>query len=173
MNVVDTAKAQVKQIVEKVTDKVTEAASTQGGVQAVTIGRPRHEVIDKLRNADFLTQVFGDVADVHESGPERLRWTFRFDGSDGPAWECVVATEGDTQLRFVDVNPDRSAGIVMDLRDAPQDRGTEVIARVTSPAPGALTGALTFKALYRARALLMTGEVPTIKWNPSARGSDR
>ncbi|MCW2552947.1 MAG: putative integral rane protein [Mycobacterium sp.] len=52
-------------------------------------------------------------------------------------------------------------------------RRTEVIARVSSPAPGALTGALTFKALYRARALLMTGEMPTIRYNPSARDSDR
>jgi hypothetical protein len=30
-----------------------------------------------------------------------------------------------------------------------------------------------FKALYRARAILMTGEVPTIKHNPSARASAR
>jgi hypothetical protein len=64
-------------------------------------------------------------------------------------------------------------GIVLEFGDAPQDRGTEVIARVSSPAPGVLTGPLAFKALYRARALLMTGEVPTIKSNPSARDADR
>jgi hypothetical protein len=173
VNVVDTAKAQVKQIVEKVTDKVTDTASFDSKIQAVTIGLPRNDVMRQFQNAGFLSQVFGDVADVHEAGPERLRWTFRLDGNDGTAWDCVVAAEDDAQLRFVDVNPDKSASIVLNFRDAPQDRGTEVIARTTSPAPGPLTGPLTFKALYRARALLTTGEVPTIQHNPSARDSDR
>jgi hypothetical protein len=173
MNVVDTAKTQVKKVVEKVTDKVTDAVGGDSRIQAITIGRPRNEVLHKFQDAGFLSQVFGDVADVHEAGPERLRWTFRFGGNAGTAWDCVVAAEGDTQLRFVDVDPDKSPGLVLNFRDAPQDRGTEVIARATSPAPGVLTGPLTFKALYRARALLMTGEVPTIKHNPSARDSDR
>jgi hypothetical protein len=173
MNVVDTAKAQVKKVVEKVADKVGDKAGGDSRIQAITIARPRNEVMHSFQDAGFLSQVFGDVADVHGSGTERLRWTFRFDGDDGTAWDCVVVTEGDSQLRFADVNPDKSAGIVLDFRDAPADRGTEVIARTTSPAPGMLTGALTFKALYRARALLMTGEVPTIKHNPSARDSDR
>jgi uncharacterized membrane protein len=173
VNVVDTAKAQVKQIVEKVTDKVTDTVSSNARIQAVTIGRPRNEVMHRFQDAGFLSQVFGDVADVSEAGPERLRWTFKFDGNGGTPWDCVVATEDDAQLRFVDVNPDKDASIVLNFRDAPQDRGTEVIARTTSPAPGVITGPLTFKALYRARALLTTGEVPTIQYNPSARDSDR
>ena len=172
MNVVDSAKAQVKQIVEKVTEKVAESVSSDSKIQAITIDRPRNDVMQAFQDAEFLTQVFGDVADVHSAGAERLRWTFAGDG-EGPVWDCVIAADGDGQLRFVDVNPDRDAGIDLRFRDAPQNRGTEVIARVTSPAPGALTGALTFKALYRARALLLTGEVPTIKYNPSARDSDR
>ncbi len=93
--------------------------------------------------------------------------------NDGTTWDCVVAVEDDAIMRFVDVNPEKSAGIMVQFREAPQDRGTEVIARTTSPGPGALTGVLTFKVLYRARALLMTGEVPTIEFNPSARDSDR
>jgi hypothetical protein len=173
MNVVDTAKAQFKQIVGKVTDKVAESASSQSGVQAITIAAPRNAIVHKFSDAEFLSQVFGDVADVQETGPERLRWTFRLDGNDGTAWDCVVAVEDDAQLRFVDVNPDTGAGFVMNFREAPQGRGTEVIARTTGPGPAALAGVLTFKALYRARALLMTGEVPTITSNPSARDSDR
>jgi uncharacterized membrane protein len=172
MNVVDSAKAQVKQIVGKVTEKVTESISSDSKIQAITIGRPRKDVVHAFQDAEFLSQVFGDIADVHSAGPERLRWTFALDGG-GPAWDCVIAVDDDDHLRFVDVNPERGAGIDLRFRDAPQNRGTEVIARVTSPAPGALTGALTFKALYRARALLLTGEVPTVQYNPSARDSDR
>jgi hypothetical protein len=73
VNVVDTAKAQVKQIVEKVTDKVTDTVSSDARIQAVTIGRPRNEVMHRFQDAGFLSQVFGDVADVSEAGPERLR----------------------------------------------------------------------------------------------------
>jgi len=172
MNVVDTAKAQVKQIVGKVTEKVVESATSDSRVQAITIARPRNEVLHHFQDAGFLSQVFGDIATVSSEGPDRLRWTFASDGS-GPSWDCVVAVDDDSHLRFVDVDPEKKTGVNLTLRDGPQDRGTEVIARVTSPGPGALTGVATFKALYRARALLMTGEVPTIKENPSARASDR
>jgi uncharacterized membrane protein len=176
MSVVQRAKERVTGIVDKLSDavseKVSNTATTESRVQAVTISRPRGEVLALFQDANRLSEIFGDVAEVRPSGPDHLRWKFTFDG-DGPEWECVVATEGDTRLRFSDVDPDRHSGVVLEFRDAPQDRGTEVIARVGSPAPGALTGALTFKALYRARALLTTGEVPTIEYNPSARHSDR
>jgi hypothetical protein len=170
MNVVDSAKAQVKQIVDRVAEKVADAATTESRVQAITIGRPRTDVIALFRDAERLSQVFGDIAEVQESGPDRLRWTFL--GEDGMAWNCVVSVEGD-RVRYVDVNPDKNLEIVLELRDASRDRGTEVISRATAPLPGALTGVLMFKALYRARALLQTGEVPTIQRNPSARDSAR
>ena len=173
MNVMETAKERTKHIVEKVTEKVTEKATTDSRTPGITIARPRREVIDLFQDADRLSVAFGDAAEVQQTGPDRLRWTFVIDGNDGPAWDCLVSVEDDARLRFVDVDPGKSAEIVLDFRDAPQDRGTEVIAQVSSPAPGALTGALAFKALYRARALLLTGEVPTIKYNPSARDSDR
>ena len=76
-------------------------------------------------------------------------------------------------LRFIDVQPDSAAHVLLEFRDASRDRGTEIVARVSAPAPGLLTGPLTFKALYRARALLQTGEVPTLHHNSSARASDR
>jgi uncharacterized membrane protein len=178
VNVVDSTREHVKNIVDKVAQKVAEktpaGVSFDSGVQAVTIGRPRAEVMQFFTDASRLSEVFGDVAEVSSTGPDRMRWKFAgVDGDGGPEWECVVVTEDDARLRFVDVDPNASTGIVLELRDAPRDRGTEVIAQVSSPAPGALSGVLTFKALYRARALLMTGEVPTIRHNPSARASNR
>jgi uncharacterized membrane protein len=172
MNVVETAKGQVKHLAEKVTVKVAAAATTDSRVQAITIARPRHDVIRVFQDAELLAEVMGDFAEVHSVGADRLRWTFLHNG-DGPAWDCVIAVDDETRLRYVDVNPDRTAELILDFADAPGDRGTEVIARVSSPAPGALTGALAYKALYRARALLQTGEVPTIQYNPSARDSRR
>jgi uncharacterized membrane protein len=170
MNVVDTARSQVKQIVEKVAEKVAHAAATDSRVQAITIGRPRADVIALLCDAERLSQVFGDIAEVQESARDRLRWTFL--GEEGSAWDCVVSVEGD-RLRYVDANPDKNVEVVFEFRDAPRDRGTEVISRATAPMPGVLTGLLIYKALYRARALLQTGEVPTITRNTAARNSAR
>ncbi|MCG7594173.1 hypothetical protein ACXYX3_00300 [Mycobacterium sp. C3-094] len=169
MSVVDKAREQAKHLVTKVTDRVAEVISTDSPVQAVTIGRPRQEVVRVFTDPGLLSVVFGDVADVESVGADRLRFAF---GTDGPAWECVVDVHDD-QVRFVDVHPDGATQMVLMFRDAPGERGTEVIARLSSPGPGTLTGALTFKALYRARALLTTGEVPTIARNPSARPSAR
>ena len=106
---------------------------------------------------------------------DEVRFEFAGDGSGDKSgeWNCVVSSEEGERLRFVDVNPESEMGIVLEFRDAPQHRGTEVIGRINAAAPGALTGPLLFKALYRARALLMTGELPTIKYNPSARPWDR
>jgi len=171
MNVVDTAKEQVKHLVEVVTDKVTDAATTESRIQAITIGRPRADIVRLFQDAELLAEVVGDFAEVHSAGQGRLRWTFLFDG--GAAWDCVIVVEDDIRVRFVDVHPERTAELTLDFRDAPNDLGTEVTARVSSPAPGALTGALAYKALYRARAVLLTGEAPTIKYNPSARDSQR
>ncbi|MDF2828292.1 MAG: hypothetical protein K0R01_1575 [Mycobacterium sp.] len=175
MNVVDNVKEQLKHVAEKVAERVADAATTESRVQAVTIGRPRHQVMDFLRDPGHLSQIFGDIAVVEGAGVDRLRFEFAGDGSGDKAgeWNCVVSSEEGERLRFVDVNPESEMGIVLDFRDAPQHRGTEVIGRINAAAPGALTGPLLFKALYRARALLMTGELPTIKYNPSARPSDR
>jgi uncharacterized membrane protein len=166
-------KEPVKQLVDKVAEKVVDGAVADSRLQAVTIAASREDVRTLFQDANRLSEIFGDVADVTSTGPDRLRWKFTLEGSDGPEWECVTVAEDDARLRFVDAKAGEDAGIVLDFRDAPQGRGTEVIARVSSPAPGALTGALAFKALYRARALIMTGEVPTIKHNPGARASER
>jgi hypothetical protein len=78
-------------------------------------------------------------------------------------------------LRFVDAgqNGTFSNEIILDFSEAPRGQGTEVTLRLKTPAPALLSGALAFKALYRARALLQTGEMPTLKINPSARKAAR
>lgn len=173
MSLIENAKQHVRQVADVLTDKVADAATRQGRTQAITIGRSREEVMALFQDVDRLSVIFGDLVEVAATSPDRMRWKFLPHNGAKTEWECAVVTEDEHRIRFVDVYPNRHAGIVLDFRDAPQSRGTEVIDAVGAPAPGALTGALAFKALYRARALLMTDEVPTIKRNPSARESDR
>jgi hypothetical protein len=52
----------------------------------------------------------------------------------------------------------------MRLEPEPQGGGGAVL--------GAAAGALVIKALYRTKALIETGEVPTLERNPSARPGD-
>jgi len=168
MALLENALEQAKTLVEKVTGP----AAREPAVQAVTIGQPRPAVLAMLRNPETLSHVFGEIADVEAVGPNRLRWTFHDEGKSDASWDAVI-TADDHRVRYAGTDADSPTEIVIDLRDAPQDRGTEVIARVSTPAPGLLTGPLTYKALYRARALLQTGEIPTIVRNPSARDSPR
>jgi uncharacterized protein YndB with AHSA1/START domain len=170
MSVLDTAKEQVKNI-KNIVEKVAEKTGPHDSrTQALTIARQRSDVMRFFTDSEHLAQAFGDFADVQSAGDGRLRWTFLFDGG-GPAWDCVVATDGDNRLRFVDVNPQHGTELTLDFRDAPQGRGIEVTARISSPAPGMFTGALAYQGLYRARAVMQTGEAPTLKHNPSARSS--
>lgn len=168
MTLLDSAKEQAKQLVARVAN----SAATDSGVQAITIGRPPIDVRAMFRNPDALSQIFGDIADVEAIGSDRLRWTFAGHENDDALWECII-TADERQVKYIDVKPDSATEIVITVRDAPQGRGSEVVAHVSAPAPGLLTGPLTYKALYRARALLQTGEIPTIKRNPSARNSLR
>jgi uncharacterized membrane protein len=168
MNVIDTAKEHARELAAK----VLHTGDRQPTSQSITIGRPTETVTAFFQDPAALSQVFGDIADVEHTGPHRLRWTFLGQDDGTGVWECVV-TADEHAVRFDDVRPDSTNRIVLEVREAPQGLGTEVLARVSSPAPGRLTAPLTYKALYRARALLHTGELPTIKHNPSARQSDR
>lgn len=166
MNVIETAKERAREVAAK----VLHPGETEPRSQSITIHAPRPAVAELFQDAERLSVVLGDIAEVEHLGPHRLRWTFS--GAEKAVWECVV-TAGEDRVEFTDVKPDNAAHVVLELRDASRDRGTEVVARISAPAPGLLTGPLTFKALYRARALLQTGEVPTLHHNSSARTSDR
>lgn len=166
MNVIDTAKERAREVAAK----VLHANETEPRSQSITIGAPRQGVVEFFQDAERLSVTFGDIAEVEHLGPHRLRWTFT--GDEQSVWECVV-TADENRVEFTDVQPDSAAHVLLELRDASRERGTEIVARVSAPAPGLLTGPLTFKALYRARALLQTGEVPTLHHNSSARASDR
>lgn len=51
--------------------------------------------------------------------------------------------------------------------------GTEVTLTLQLPAPNVVLRGAAFKVLYRARALLQTGELPTLTPTPAARPGDR
>lgn len=150
---------------------VERTGARPGPQQTLTIGAPLEAVQRFWRDPTNLSQVFGERTSVTESGPDRLRWTFEL-GDEPTTWETRVL-EGERELQFVAVrNSAQASRILLSFATAPHGLGTEVSMRADTPVPDLITGAATFTALYRARALLQTGEMPTLRVNPSARGRE-
>lgn len=160
----DIAKKQVLGAVKTVTAALPRHATGQ----TVTIACPVERIEQFWRDPEQMSVVLGDIAEVERRGPERYSWR----SLTGPkvVWESELVPEPEG-LRFVGTRDKNQ--ITVTYRHAPGKLGTEVTLRVGAPAPGLLAGAATFKALYRLRALMQTGEVPTIRHNPSARKSAR
>ncbi|MGE2714252.1 hypothetical protein ACQI4L_09360 [Mycolicibacterium litorale] len=165
----DRATALAANVANVVGDKMPDkrpADATTG--QSVTINSSVVEVEELWRDARRMSVVLGELGDVENIGPDRYRWTLHA-GPVKTTWESTAHTDPDG-LRFTG---DDGNEILVSYRLAPNHLGTEVTLRTKTPAPDLLTGALAFKVLYRCRALLQTGEVPTIRNNPSARPSAR
>ena len=170
----DTARHTAKERLQHLAGAVVSRTGGQEQSQSITIARDQDSVQQFFRDPAALSVVLGDIADVEQTKADRLKWTFREGPLEGASWESVLIDDSG-RLRFVDVGQSGSEGnqIILDFSEAPRGQGTEVTLRVKAPGPALLSGALAFKALYRARALLQTGEVPTIRKNPSARKSAR
>ncbi|MFF0496715.1 hypothetical protein ACFYU5_09950 [Nocardia aobensis] len=185
MNVTDAVMDRLGAVVTKVVG----AASGRGHPQIVTIGRPRAEVERLWHDPRLLSRVFGEMASVdsaegarddsaegaRDDSADGTRYVWRLGPDDGETvtWTTTLAEEPDT-LRFTGTGTgDDAAGtyLQVNFRDAPHGLGTEVTLSVRAPLPDILTDTAAFAALYRARALLQTGEIPTLAANPSARAT--
>ncbi|WP_431972709.1 hypothetical protein [Nocardia sp. bgisy134] len=173
MYYIDAAKDQLTDLVGKLRD----AASRTAGGQTVTVARPRAEVERFWRDPENLSRVLGDIGDVSATSPADYEWTLLYGDEGVLTWQTMLVTEEDG-LRFVDVAEDGAARedgpeIGVYFADAPRGLGTEVTIRAAAPLPGFLAGAAAFKALYRARALMQTGELPTLEHDPSTWAAAR
>lgn len=149
-----------------VVNKVIAMAPRRARAQTVTIACPVERIEQFWRDPDQLSVVLGDIADIDAEGRNRYRW--RLSAEPSVVWETTLVEEADG-VRFVgDGNQ-----IEVKYRPAPHELGTEVTLSVKTAAPALLSGAAAYKVLYRLRALMQTGEVPTFASNPSARKSVR
>jgi uncharacterized membrane protein len=175
MDNLDKAKDQITEVATKV---LRRGSNSAGGAQTLTISRGREEIGQFWRDPEKLSQVLGDIATVRSTEDDIFEWTLSAGASDGRTWRTRLL-DGADRLRFVAVDDgstdesDDGAEIVVTLREAPNDLGTEVTLEANTPVPDFLTGTALFTILYRSRALLQTGEVPTLAHNPSARDTAR
>ncbi|TNM60659.1 hypothetical protein FHN55_17940 [Streptomyces sp. NP160] len=136
--------------------------------QTVTLTASAVDVLTALEDPGTLSRLLGELGSVQARGAGQ-RWTFAGgEGHDGLVWDTALARREDG-LRYEGPTGGSTSSIDVTTSPAPRDHGTEVRAVADLPLPRAAAGAAAFTLLYRLRALLVTGEVPTLRPQPSAR----
>jgi uncharacterized membrane protein len=135
---------------------------------AITIGLPADELRALWLKPQTQARIWAHFADITPSDDDTAVWIARGPASSEEAAEVP------------------NAG-TLTFRAAPGDRGTELHLDVRFDPPGGVVGEAVSKlfhivpgeivrtALYKFRALALTGEIPTTDSQPAARrgGSDR
>jgi uncharacterized membrane protein len=132
--------------------------------QTLTIARPIEEVVRFWQDPANLTNAFDGIATVTSTARDHYRWVF--EGVPG----AVVDTSSDAypdSLEFDSVD----GKVKLRLAFAKSPLGTEVTMTATTPLPSQIASLYMFHALYRARALLQTGEAPTLRGTGDARAN--
>ncbi len=161
--------------------------SSDGAVveETITVGLPPEECTEYWVEAGHLGRLLGEFGDVRPAGEDHLRWT-----AEGPLgrrleWEARLAEERPGErVRWESLEgaPIRNEWTVT-FEPAPGDRGTTVSLRIRFDPPAGPVGdrllnalgivpeTLAATVLDRFKSLAETGEIPTLRANPSARGS--
>lgn len=155
---------------------------------AVTIGRPADELRTLWLEPDTQSRIWSHFADVTASIGGAADWVARGPAGGEYRWRTQIDASAADALRWgsLDGADVENAG-TLGFRPAPGDRGTELHLNVRFDPPGGIVGKAASKlfhvvpreivltALYRFRALALTGEIPTTDPQPAARhgGADR
>lgn len=147
---------------------------------AVTIYRPRQEVYGFWRKWQNLPRFARHLKSVEDLGNGRTRWTA--EGPNGDVnWEAETTADVPGERiawRSVGDSDVPNEGEVV-FRDAPMDRGTEVVARLAYDIPYGIVGELAAKmtgnspeaeiaeAMRRFKCVLECGELFVIEGQPS------
>lgn len=166
----------------------SETALDASARAAVTIGRPIEELRPLWLDPATQSRIWTHFADVTPLDDHTADWVARGPAGGEYRWRTQIADAVSDDVRWsamegADVP---NAGQLV-FRPAPGDRGTELHLDVRFDPPGGAIGTaigklfhiapaeIVRKALYRFRALALTGEIPTTDPQPAAHhgGTDR
>lgn len=155
---------------------------------SATIGRPVEELRALWLRPDTQSRIWSHFAEVTPLDERTADWVAQGPAGSEYRWRTVMAEGGAAELRWSSVNgADVPNTGTLAFRPAPGDRGTELHLDVRFDPPGGAIGQavgklfhivpheIVRKALYKFRALAITGEIPTSDPQPAARhgGADR
>jgi uncharacterized membrane protein len=147
--------------------------------QTLTIGASPEELFGFYREPTNFQRVLRNLAEIEPREDGGAHWKVPGPGGHSLEWDAQLTEERPGEQLGWSPAPGSgtAAELEVRLRREPGDRGTAVTMRLeveppvgaSAPAVGAAAGALVIKALYGTKALIETGEVPTLEKNPSAR----
>jgi uncharacterized membrane protein len=155
---------------------------------AVTIGRSADDLRALWLDPETQSRIWSHFADVTALDGRTPDWVARGPAGGEYRWRTEVAKTRPDEIRWSSLDgADVPNSGVLAFRQAPGERGTELHLDVRFDPPGGAAGKAISKlfhivpreivqtALYRFRALALTGEIPTTDPQPAARhgGSDR
>lgn len=162
-----------------------EAAGAPEIERSITIEKPADELYRLWRDPQTLSQVMGEFVDVREVGKDRLHWLVRAPFVQPLEWDTQVVEDRPGEiLRWKSLEGARLSNEgSLRFRPAPRDWGTEATLHLRFDLPGGVISnniakslgfvprLLAEKALRRFKSLAETGEITSLKHNPSARAS--
>lgn len=152
--------------------------------RSITISRPSAELYAIWRDPKNLAAILTEVVEVTATAADRAHWKMR-SGVLGVTTEWDATLVSDVPGRSIEWQAEEGAALANTLRidfaPAPGNQGSEVTLTFRFAPPGGALGetldkmffvppeALIGKMLYRFRAYVQTGEIPTLRFNPSHR----
>jgi uncharacterized membrane protein len=156
-------------------------------VRAITIEKPAEELYRAWRDPNVMPQLLGDYGQITMKDEKHVHWRVHGPMESPIEWDTEIVEERPGRmLRWSSPAGAKTPceGSV-EFRPAPGNRGTEVYLRMKFTPPlrvpgdqvmdllGFVPKQMAFKALWRFKALMVTGEIPTIKLQPACRNDGR
>ena len=154
----------------------------------VTIGRSTDELRALWTLADTQALIWAHFADLTPRDDRTIDWVARGPAGGEYRWRTEPLQTSANEIRWSSLDGADIPNVgSLTFRPAPGDRGTELHLQVRFDPPGGSIGEafsklfhivpreIVLTALYRFRALALTGEVPRTDPQPAARngGADR
>jgi uncharacterized membrane protein len=152
-------------------------------VRTVTINRPRHELYAFWKNFENLPRFMKHLKAVKIKDSRFSHWEASAPAGRTVSWEAEIINERENELiawRSREGSDIDNAGSVR-FKDAPARRGTEVTVALEYVPPAGILGKTIAKwlgedpevnvsdDLRRFKAMMETGEIPTIEGQPAGR----
>ena len=159
-----------------------EAQADTATAASVTIGKPAAELRALWLKPETQSRIWSHFATVRAVDDRTVDWSVPGLTGGDYRWRTVTVEAAPERLRWSTQDGADVPNIgVLAFRPAPGDRGTELHLAVRFDPPGGAIGQALAKlfhiapheivrtALYRFRALALTGEIPTTDPQPAAR----
>lgn len=165
-----------------------EAEADVATAASITIGKPAPELRALWLQPETQSRIWAHFAEVTPSGEQAAKWTAHGPAGGEYRWRTALTDSEPDLVRWATQDGADVPNVgELKFRPAPGDRGTELHLDVRFDPPGGAIGQALSKlfhiapreivrtALYRFRALALTGEIPTTDPQPAARkgGEDR